>query len=121
MGKRKPGKRKPGSITEYGSISVVSGEPAECVHHLIPGSGKRALADEDGLTVPLTHEEHNLAEKPEDRVHGNHMAEAFSRIAGQLAYEKKYYKEIAAGSAGLPGEEDPAREAFRDRYGMSYL
>ena len=120
--KRSRGKsRRKGIVTEYASISVVSGEPAECMHHLLPGSGRRILAEEDGLKVPLTHEEHNLARKPEDRVHGNPMAEAFSRISGQLAYEKEYYKEIAEAAAGVPEDGDPAREAFRDRYGTSYL
>ena len=40
-----------------------------------------------------------------------------SKIAGQLAFEKEYYRL----KLGLKKEEDPAREKFRERYGQSYL
>lgn len=103
-------------VTKYMHISVFSGEPAECTHHLISGSGYRKLADKDGLTIPLTHEEHNIAAHPEDRIHGNPRAEDLSKIAGQLAYEKEFYRKQLCGK-----DDDPAREEFRSRYGKSYL
>ena len=102
-------------VTEYTNISAFSQNPRECDHHLIFGSGLRELADEDGLIIPLTHREHNLGSNTE-RIHENQAAEKLSKMLGQLAYEKEFYKK-ALGA----GEEDPAREAFRKRYGISYL
>lgn len=102
-------------VTEYTNISAFSQNPRECDHHLIFGSGLRKLADEDGLTIPLTNKEHNLGNDTA-KIHGNQAAEKLSKMVGQLAYEKEFYKK-ALGA----GEEDPAREAFRKRYGISYL
>lgn len=103
-------------VTKDMHISVFSGEPAECTHHLISGSGTRKLADKDGLTIPLTNNEHNIATHPEDRIHGNPRAEDLSKIAGQLAYEKEYYRKQL-----FDKDMDPARDEFRLRYGRSYL
>ena len=102
-------------VTEYTNISAFSQNPRECDHHLIYGSGLRKLADEDGLTIPLTKREHNLGNDTE-KIHGNQAAEKLSKMVGQLAYEKEFYKK-ALGA----GKKDPAREAFRKRYGISYL
>lgn len=102
-------------VTEYTNISAFSQNPRECDHHLIFGSGLRKLADEDGLIIPLTNREHNLGNDTE-KIHENQAAEKLSKMLGQLAYEKEFYKK-ALGA----GEEDPAREAFRKRYGISYL
>ena len=102
-------------VTEYTNISAFSQNPRECDHHLIFGSGLRKLADEDGLIIPLTNREHNLGNDTE-KIHGNQAAEKLSKMVGQLAYEKEFYKK-ALGA----GKEDPAREAFRKRYGISYL
>ena len=103
-------------VTKDMRTSVFSGEPAECTHHLISGSGSRKLADKDGLTIPLTNKEHNIAVHPEDRIHGNPRAEDLSKMAGQLAYEKEFYRKQLCSS-----NEDPARDNFRQRYGRSYL
>nr|DAI96345.1 MAG TPA: hypothetical protein [Caudoviricetes sp.] len=108
-------------VTEYVGISAISGSPAEETHHLIWGrSGAlRTLADKDGLTIPLTTREHTGAAggSVTERVHDNPAAEAMSKLAGQLAFEKEYYRL----KLGLKKGEDPAREAFRKRYGQSYL
>lgn len=108
-------------VTKYLDISVISGSPAQETHHLIWGRGGalRSLADKDGLTVPLTIREHTGAAGGGviERVHDNPAAEAMSKIAGQLAFEKEYYRQ----KLGLKKGEDPAREAFRARYGESFL
>ena len=107
-------------ITEYEDISAFSGAPAECVHHCIFGRGLRELADVDGLTIPLTNEEHNMSRFGQRwQIHDNAPAEALSKMVGQLAWEKHYI----ATKRELPfeGIEQEAREAFRDRYGISYL
>ena len=100
-------------VTNYEDISAFSGKPAQCTHHLVMGNGLRKLADQDGLTIPLTNDEHNTGELI-GRIHGNIAAEHLSRMVGQLAWEKHY---IATSG----GPEFEAREAFRKRYGISYL
>lgn len=107
-------------ITEYEDISAFSGAPAECMHHCIFGRGLRELADVDGLTIPLTNAEHNMNSQGERwQIHGNAPDEALSKMVGQLAWEKRYI----ATKRELPfeGIEREAREAFRERYGISYL
>lgn len=101
-------------VTEFENISAFSQSERECDHHLIFGKGKRDLAEKDGLKIPLTNREHNLG-KPTERIHGNEAAEKLSKMLGQVAWEKEYYKKK------LGEKEDPAREAFRKRYGKSYL
>lgn len=110
------GKAMKSILTEYLEISAFSGRPAECVHHCIYGQGLRMLADEDKLLLPLTNSEHNMSSKGTiNQIHGNSAAEKLSKIAGQLAYEKEYYRRKCKE------EGDPARESFLKRYGCSYL
>lgn len=107
-------------VTEYEDISAFSGRPRECDHHLIYGRGLRELAEQDGLYIPLTNAEHNMNPQGERwQIHGNAPAEALSKMVGQLAWEKHYI----ATKRELPfeGIEREAREAFRERYGISYL
>ena len=106
-------------VTEYQGISIFSGAPAECTHHLIGGSGLRKLADEDGLFIPLTHAEHNMSPAGNlYQIHGNPTAEKLSKMLGQAIWEKEYYRDLCttAGNA-----RDDARAAFLIRYGISYL
>ena len=99
-------------VTEYENISVFSGKPREAVHHLVFGVGKKELADEYGLWIPTTHAEHNMSSSGTIlQIHGNPMAEKLSKIAGQLAFEKEYYRK----KCGAEGE--PAREEFRKVFG----
>lgn len=107
-------------VTKYEDYSVFSGTPTTTHHHLVFGRGLRPLADEDGLWIPVTDAEHNMTSNgTKFQIHDNPAAEALSKIAGQLAWEKRYIAE----KRGLPFEpiEDEAREAFRKRYGKSYL
>lgn len=107
-------------VTKYTNISAFSQNPKECDHHLIFGSGLRELADEDGLLLPLTHREHNLGQNTE-QIHENQAAEKLSKMLGQLAYEKEYYRSLLEAAGELDKGEDPARDIFRRRYGISYL
>lgn len=100
-----------GIVTEYNSICACCEKPAEAQHHLIFGKLKD-LAEDDGLKIPLCNNCHNMGRTME-RVHDNAKAEWLSRVAGQLAWEKH------AVAGGMP--EDEVREAFRRRYGESYL
>lgn len=101
-------------IVENEAWSAINGERAEARHHLIFGNGKRDLAEEDGIWIPLTNAEHTTGELIR-RVHDNPMAENLSKIAGQLAWESEYYRKAAQLA------EFSARRAFRLRYGKSYL
>lgn len=91
-------------ITDYDGICAFCGEPAECEHHLLFGTGIRQLAEKDGLKVPSCNNCHNMASIPE-RIHDNPMAEKLSKMLGQAVYESQI------GS----------REDFMRRYGKSYL
>lgn len=99
-------------ITKYTKNCMLCGTPTTTEHHFLFGSGTRPLADEDGVKGPVCSKCHNIGKIPE-RIHDNSAAEALSKMVGQLAWEKH---QVAAGMT-----EDEAREAFRRRYGMSYL
>lgn len=114
-----------GIVTKYENICAFCGRPAEAEHHLLFGID-RDKADADGIIIPVCNDCHNLGKgrlKPPSRkagtmiIHGNSMAEAMSKMIGQLAWEKQYYKD----RAGENRDADPAREAFMNRYGRSYL
>ena len=107
-------------ITKFENISAFSGAPAECEHHCVFGRGLREKAEDDGLKIPLTHKEHNMSSKGTiNQIHGNPAAENLSKMLGQIAWEKHWIAEKYA----LPFSdiEAEAREAFRARYGQSYL
>jgi len=110
-------------VTEYEDISAFSGAPAECTHHLIFGRGLRELAEKDHLWIPLTNAEHNMNSHGQRwQVHENAPAEALSRIAGQLAWEKEYIaNELCTTDSLKEILYKEAREQFRKRYGISYL
>ena len=109
-------------VTEYTELSAFSASPRECDHHLIFGNGLRKLADEDGLILPLTNYEHNTGPINE-RIHENVAAEKLSKMLGQEAWEEYHLSEILAEIEDVTPEEirAEAREAFRKRYGISYL
>ena len=114
-------------ITKYNNYSVFSGHPKECDHHLIFGVGRRKLASEDRLTIPLLNCEHNSSSKGTIyQIHGNPAAEKLSKMLGQVAFEKGYLADRLAECEELGHQSaedwmDEAREAFRKRYGESYL
>ena len=108
-------------ITKFENISSFSGDfPPECRHHCIFGRGLRELAEADGLWIPLMNREHNLSPKGTIyQIHGNPAAEKLSKMLGQVAWEKHYIAE----KYSLPFDdiEAEAREAFKERYGKSFL
>lgn len=68
-------------------------------HHCIHGSGRRKLADQDGLTVKLCHVCHA-------NLHDHGFYDKDLQIVAQVNYQKHYHK---------------TKEDFRARYGKSYL
>ncbi len=90
---------------------LICGSPVVVEHHAISGTSGRKLADEDCLTIPLCPRHHNMDSR--ESVHLNPTIAKWSKIVGQLAYEKKI---VSEGHT-----EAEARELFRRRYGKSYL
>lgn len=103
-----------GIVTQYDGYCLFCGKPTSTDHHLLYGRGIRPLAEADGIKIPACDDHHNMGPVIQ-RIHDNPMAEKLSKIAGQLAWEKEYYRKMY----GM--EEDPAREAFRERYGKSWI
>ena len=84
-------------ITKDPAHCYLCGEPATQIHHVLFGSGKRKLADEDGLTVPLCMDCHA-------GVHKHYELQNFLKQVGQMAFEKTR-----------------SRDEFMKRYGRNYL
>lgn len=114
-------------VTKYEKFSAFSGTPTTTQHHLLFGRGIRPLADADGVWIPLTDAEHNSSDLGvKHQVHDNPAAEKLSKMAGQLAWERKYLADKLASDENLGHQSaedwmDEARDAFRKRYGESYL
>ena len=106
-------------LTRYDNISAFSGRPKQSDHHLCFGKGMRDLSELYGLKIPLTNAEHNLSSQGTiNQIHGNPAAEKLSKMLGQVAFEKEYYRKLVCGQNS---ESDPAREEFRKVFGKSYL
>lgn len=99
---------------KYADYDIIDGKPNVERHHIF-GGPCRKLADEDGLWIPLTYEHH----KGNMSVHHNKEMQVLSHIIGQQAWMMEYIIE----QRGLPFEDikEEAKEAFRKRYGKSYL
>lgn len=92
-------------ITEYANYCILCNKPRTDIHHCVFGVGRRNLAVEDDLTMPLCESCHRA-------IHQGKM-QTLSKIIGQLLYERNKCAE------GMTVEE--ARESFRRRYFESYL
>ena len=92
-------------ITEYADYCILCNRPRTDIHHCVFGVGRRNLADEDGLTMPLCDSCHRA-------IHQGKM-QTLSKIIGQLLYERNKCAE------GMTVEE--ARLSFQRRYFESYL
>lgn len=117
-------------VTKYTQVCAFCGSPVQATHHLVFGRSERVLADKDELTLPVCDACHNMGRVPTVPVkgqgtmiiHGNSMAEAMSKMMGQLAFEKEYYRRAWVRLIDMEDRDaDPARESFRNRYGKSYL
>lgn len=100
------------TLTEYTKNCSFCGKPTTIPHHLLFGNASRKLADEDGLIIPVCENCHTL-NPVKSKIHDNPMAEALSKMLGQIAYEKNMIER------GMDKEE--AREQFMKRYGRSYI
>ena len=102
---------------------AVCGRPSECTHHLIGGFGKRDISEAYDLKIRLCNEHHNMAVKPESRIHGNPMAEKLSKMLGQMQFERDFLARKMFVSDGYIPEEvlHEARTEFIEIFSRSYL
>ena len=52
-----------------------NGQPAEDLHHIFFGRGRRKISDDHNLVIPLTVEEHQKAHGPKAREHAEKYCE----------------------------------------------
>lgn len=101
-------------------MCAVCGRTATCEHHLIFGYGKRPLCDKDKLVLDLCDYCHNMGNQA---IHGNASAETLSKMLGQALWEQKaidrVFETFDVDLVKYAHEE--ARQAFRERYGRSWL
>ena len=100
-------------LTKYTDNCMFCGTPTRETHHFLFGRGIRELADKDNIKGPVCNNCHTHGWPVSSRIHDNPMAEKLSKMVGQLAWEKH---KVASGMT-----EEDARDAFRKRYGVSYL
>ena len=101
------------SIISNENYCFFCGRNATANHHLIFGTDKRRLADEDGIFVPICDKCHTQGQVI-GRIHDNPMAEKLSKKYGQSEWEKHYI--VTHGM-----NEVEARAKFIERYGINYL
>lgn len=109
-------------ITKWMDYCMICASPNVEVHHGLYGS-KHKLADEDSLLMPLCPNHHNSSKKS---VHHDKEMKILSQQISQLAWERKYLADKLASDENLGHQSsddwmDEAREAFRQRYGESWL
>lgn len=104
-------------ITKYEQFCLLCGSPAVETHHCLKGHKQRHLAEEDGLTIPVCRKCH-------DEIHKGYKALNIAvEIIGQLYYEREFLinRQILPFDDAHEEISEEAREAFRHRYGRSYL
>lgn len=88
---------------------AICDKPNAEIHHLVFGVANRRLADADNLVLPLCREHHEFL----------HKNARVSKIIGQLMFERDF----VIDKAQLPFDDlgSEAREAFRSKFGKSFL
>ena len=99
----------PGSTKEHCFLCGRSGNTE--IHHIYGGVGRRSIADQYDLTVPLCMECH----RGTNGVHGKNGADK----AKYLHESGQQWFELLKESEGMTEEE--ARNEFRKLFGRSYL
>lgn len=113
-------------ITKWMQYCMVCGKPREHVHHALYNTGKRKLADQDHLLIPLCQYHH---EDSKNGVHNNVGMKTLSQALAEAIWEREY---LADYIANLTDEEgnfiyskdkimQEAKDTFFKRYGEFYL
>jgi len=77
-------------LTDDLSVSYLSGRPAECIHHIFGGTGRRKISEREGFIIPLTNTEHNMSN---EGVHFNHELDLWLKRTCQAKYEETHTRE----------------------------
>ena len=99
-------------ITKYNSYCLICAKPKDDFHHCLKGHKQRHLADEDELIIPVCRQCH-------EAIHKHKELNVLVEIIGQLAWERDYL--IKKTELPFDDLSEEVREAFRQRYGRSYL
>lgn len=110
-------------ITKWMQYCMVCGKPREHTHHALYNTGKRKLATEDQLLMPLCMYHH---EDSKNGVHNNAGMKAFSQALAEAIWEREYIAKKLAEKDGRTfyTKDDvlqEAKDAFFKRYGEFYL
>lgn len=95
--------------TKFCGFCAICGKPTTHEHHLIYGSAGRQLSERHGLKIPCC-DTCNAG-----GVHSNAIAGKLSKMLGQVAFEKEYFRKMCGGS------NEEARTEFRRVFGSSFL
>lgn len=111
----------------YADRDIINGAYPVDRHHVLEGTGKRQLSDDDGLWVGLSKSHHIWGERPGPGTrcdaHDCKIFGSLLHMIGQLAWEREHILDRLAEASGESKEEllKSAREDFLRRYGKNYL
>lgn len=77
-------------LTDDLTVSVISGNPAECIHHIYGGYGRRKISEREGFIIPLTNAEHNMSD---EAIHFNKELDLYWKQRCQAKYEETHTRE----------------------------
>ena len=77
-------------LTDDLETSIISGSPAECIHHIYGGYGRRKISEKYGFIIPLTNREHNMSDQG---IHFNHELDLFWKRKCQAKFEETHSRE----------------------------
>ena len=77
-------------LTDDLSVSYLSGRPAECIHHIYGGNGRRKISEREGFIIPLTHDEHNMTDTS---IHFNKELDLKIKRECQRKYEETHSRD----------------------------
>lgn len=77
-------------LTDDLSVSYLSGRPAECIHHIYGGNGRRKISEREGFIIPLTHDEHNMTDTS---IHFNKELDLQIKRECQRKYEETHSRD----------------------------
>lgn len=94
-------------LTDNLEVSYLSGRPAECIHHIYGGAGRRKISEREGFIVPLTNAEHNMSNQG---VHFNKKLDLWFKCLCQSIYEKTHTREEFIKLIGRSYLDDESEE-----------
>lgn len=112
---------KPKSIiTKWTEYCMVCGKPREHIHHGLYNTGKRKLADQDKLLIPLCMFHH---EDSKYGVHNNAGMKVFSQALSEACWERQFLAEKLEELSDTSADEwiEKARQDFFHRYGEFFM